>query len=311
MAKLKELAIVETALDQWGWSVDIDNQGNMMIQSDVQEIEGLRETDDYHTCGVYHKCGVPFHIYDVAYQHYDGLEVYEEYTKVFSDTCFHVMKSGVGLLIAGGFCTYLPGIIGGVQRALGADKKLGVVFMDGHADIETPEMTHSHIVAGMPAAAMLGLGLDRWREIAGMTAPIESDHFVMTDYHARSAADDYNIRRAGLHIIDENQFKDIGLWDKRIQALAEKVDAIFLHIDVDIMASKYVPAFKFPLPESGQTPEMVIRNAKKVMETGKVAGLSIMDVCFTPGAEGSEITYLNAMRILGSCLDSWKEIPFI
>lgn len=309
MSKLKALSIVETALDQWEWSVDTDENGNMIIESDVQVIEGPRETDDYHTCGVYHKAGVPFQIREVCYEPCEGLQVYEEYTKSFSDACYEAMKSGSGLLVAGGFCTYLPGITGGIQRAMGPGKKLGVVFMDGHADIETPEMTHSHIVAGMPAAAMLGLGLQSWRDVAGMTEPIESENFILTDYHARSDADDFNIKRAGLDIIDEDGFKDEQLWDARIEALAEKVDAIFLHIDVDIMASKYVPAFRFPLPEAGQTPERVIRNAKKVMETGKVAALTVMDVCFTPGADGCDTTYLNAMRILGSCLESWKEMP--
>lgn len=309
MKGLERLEIIETPLDQWGWSVDVDEQGAMIIESDVQVIEGPRETDDYHKCGVYHKAEVPFQIREVGYTPYNGLAVYEEYTKKFSDVCCERMKPGSGLVIAGGFCTYLPGIVGGIQRALGPEKKLGIVYLDGHADIETPEMTRSHIVAGMPVAALLGLGLDSWREAAGMTAAIPSEHFLLTDYHARSKADDYNIRRAGLDIIDEKGFKNTELWDARIEELAQNVDALFLHIDVDIMASRYVPAFKFPLPENGQTPEMVMRNVKKVMETGKVAALSVMDVCFTPNAEGCEITYLNAMRVLGTCLESWKNIP--
>lgn len=309
MEPLKRLSVIETPLDQWGWSVDVDAQGAMVIASDVQVIEGPRETDDYHTCGVYHKAGVPFQITEVGYTPYEGLAVYEAYTKKFSDACYGALKPGGGLVIAGGFCTYLPGIVGGIQRALGPGKKLGIVYLDGHADIETPEMTHSHIVAGMPVAALLGLGLESWRNVAGMTDTIPSEHFLLTDYHARSDADDYNIRRAGLDIIDEEGFKNTQLWDARIEELAKKVDAIFLHIDVDIMASKYVPAFKFPLPENGQTPEMVMRNVKKVMETGKTVALSVMDVCFTPNVEGCEITYLNAMRVLGSCLESWKNIP--
>ena len=309
MRRLEELAIVETPLDQWGWSVDVDAEGRMIIESDVQIIEGPRETDDYHLCGVYHKAGVPFAVTEVGYTPYEGMEVYEAYTRKFSDVCCEVMRPGRGLVIAGGFCTYLPGIVGGIQRALGPGKKLGIVYLDGHADIETPEMTRSHIVAGMPVAAMLGLGLQGWRDAAGMTNIIPSEQFLLTDYHARSPQDDHNIRRAGLDIVDEEGFKDPKCWDAHVEELAQKVDAIFLHIDVDIMASRYVPAFKFPLPENGQKPESVMSNVKKVMETGKAAAVSVMDVCFSPNAEGSEITYLNAMRVLGSCLESWRTVP--
>ena len=44
MRRLEELAIVETPLDQWGWSVDVDAEGRMIIESDVQIIEGPRPT---------------------------------------------------------------------------------------------------------------------------------------------------------------------------------------------------------------------------------------------------------------------------
>lgn len=309
MGKLKKLSVIETALDQWGWSVDVDDEGETVIESNVMYINGIRETDYYLTCGVYYKAGVPFEIREVRHRKKEGFEAYQEYFKSFSDACYESVESGAALLIAGGFCTYLPGIVGGVQRAMGEGKKLGVVYMDGHGDIETPEMTRSHIVAGLPVAALLGIGLTEWYDVCGITEPIESENFILTDYHARSYADDYNIQKAGIEVIDERGFNDRELWLKRVNELAERVDAILLHIDVDIMASQYVPAFKFPLAPGGQTPEAVMRNARDVMNTGKVIALTVMDVCFESEREGHEITYLNAMRVLGSCLESWKEIP--
>ena len=117
----------------------------------------------------------------------------------------------------------------------------------------------------------------------------------------------YNIKKAGLDIIDERGFNDRELWIKRIGELAERADAILLHVGIDIMDSRYVPAFKFPLAPGGQTPEAVMRNIKDVMATGKVIALTVMDVCFESEREGHEITYLNAMRILGTCLENWKE----
>ena len=309
MAKLNKISVIETALDQWEWTVDVDENGDTVINSDVMYINGPRETDYYHTCGVYYKAGVPFEINEVRHQRFDGLEVYQEYFKSFSDACYAAMKPGCGLVVAGGFCTYLPGIVGGIQRALGKGKKLGIVYLDAHGDIETPKMTRSHIVAGLPVSSIVGIDLLDWYGVCGMTEPVEAHNFILTDYHARSYADDFNIKKAGLDIIDERGFNDRELWQRRINELAERVDAILLHIDVDIMESKYVPAFKFPLAPGGQTPEAVMRNVKDVMDTGKVAALTVMDVCFESEREGHEITYLNAMRVLGTCLENWKEIP--
>lgn len=309
MEKLKKLSIIETALGEWGWRVDVDENGDKVIDADVIYINGPRETDYYHTCGVYHKAGVPFEVKEVRHERFDGLEPYEEYFKSFSNACYDALKPGTGLVIAGGFCTYLPGIVGGIQRALGAEKKLGIIYLDGHGDIETPEMTRSHIVAGLPVSPLVGIGLKEWYDVCGMTGPVESENFILTDYHARSYADDYNIKKAGLEIIDERGFNDRELWLRRVNELAGRVDAILLHIDIDIMASQYVPAFKFPLVQGGQTPEAVMRNVSDVMKTGKVLAMTVMDVCFESEKEGHEITYLNAMRILGTCLENWKEIP--
>ncbi len=69
--------------------------------------------------------------------------------KAFLTPAMKRLPSGSGLAVAGGFCTYLPGIVGGIQRALGKGKKLGIVYLDAHADIETPEMTRlTYLVAG-------------------------------------------------------------------------------------------------------------------------------------------------------------------
>ena len=115
-------------------------------------------------------------------------EAYEEYFKSFSDASYEALASGSGLVVAGGFCTYLPGIVGGIQRALGKGKKLGIVYLDAHADIETPEMTRSHIVAGLPVASIVGIGLKEWYDVCGITEPVDSENFILTDYHARSYA---------------------------------------------------------------------------------------------------------------------------
>ena len=50
MEKLKKISVIETALDQWGWSVDINEDGETLIESNVMYINGPRETDYYHTC---------------------------------------------------------------------------------------------------------------------------------------------------------------------------------------------------------------------------------------------------------------------
>ena len=44
MAKLNKISVIETALDQWEWTVDVDENGDTVINSDVMYINGYGGT---------------------------------------------------------------------------------------------------------------------------------------------------------------------------------------------------------------------------------------------------------------------------
>lgn len=68
-----------------------------------------------------------------------------------------VLKRESFPLILSGDHSNAAGSIAGVKNYLGADKKLGVVWIDAHADLHSPYTTPSGNVHGMPLAVSLGM----------------------------------------------------------------------------------------------------------------------------------------------------------
>ncbi|TMD62640.1 MAG: hypothetical protein E6I91_15255 [Chloroflexi bacterium] len=81
-------------------------------------------------------------------------------------------KDNSFVLVLEGDCTHAVGPLGGLAQAKGNP---GVVWFDAHGDLNTMETTTSGFLGGMPYAVALGLGLDDWRQAAGLEQPVRSE----------------------------------------------------------------------------------------------------------------------------------------
>lgn len=66
------------------------------------------------------------------------------------------LANGDPALVLAGDDTASIGVVSGVQLAF-EGKRLGLVWIDAHADFNTPETSFSGILAGMPVAILAGL----------------------------------------------------------------------------------------------------------------------------------------------------------
>ena len=84
----------------------------------------------------------------------------------------------VGLLAN---CSSLSGILGGLQSSGPSRRplKIGLVFIDAHGDINTPETTLSGMLGGMPVAVAAGMCLRNLRLESGLDIPLPERYIVM------------------------------------------------------------------------------------------------------------------------------------
>ena len=103
-------------------------------------------------------------------------------------------RAGKPVLVVGGTCDAVPGIMGGLQQAHGPAARIGLVWFDAHGDFNTPGTTLSGMLGGMPVAVAAGLALPRWRRASRQMAPLPTDRIVMVDVRNLDPAEEQLIR---------------------------------------------------------------------------------------------------------------------
>jgi arginase len=127
-----------------------------------------------------------------------------------ADTCTRTaeavvqsLEGGMTPLVLGGDHSLAAGTVSGVAEFYRRrSQKIGVIWIDAHSDINTPETSPSGNVHGMPLAALLGLGansgLDPLSHIFGYAPKIAPENTVLIGVRDIDAAERENIRRAGV-----------------------------------------------------------------------------------------------------------------
>ncbi|MDR1893989.1 MAG: arginase family protein [Spirochaetales bacterium] len=306
--KLEGLSIIESRYGEWMWKLISDDDSEVF--ADLQIVPSPREVDDYKLCGLYHKAGVPFQVYDVEHKPIEGMRVHEEIVNAYYHTTLEAIQKGNPILVAGGFCTYAPGVMGALRERAGEDKKIGILWIDAHGDIKTEKTSDNRLIAGLPLGTILGFGMERWRLSAGLKKPLDGRYVLISDYRVRTPEVVDDLVRSGISTLDTEGFNDPARWKAAVHKLADQVDMIYMHIDVDILKKEYVPTFLFPTP-GGNDLSVLMDNVRVVMDTGKVMVFGVYNTCFDTDLPGKETATLTGMKIIASGLENWKEHPAI
>ena len=109
------------------------------------------------------------------------------------------LEEGMTPLLLGGDHSLAAGSVSGVAHFYRRQSQpIGVLWIDAHSDINTPESSPSGNVHGMPLAALLGLGPEPLANIVGYAPKIAAQNTVLIGLRDIDAGERENIRRAGV-----------------------------------------------------------------------------------------------------------------
>lgn len=140
-------------------------------------------------------------------------------------------------------CNVLLGMLAGLKYdADGNEQRVGLVFIDAHGDFNVPETTLSGMLGGMPVAVAAGHALHNIRKTSGLTEPLPMEHIVWggvrdLDPLEADRFEEYEVRQFS---VDDIRSLSDGL-KRQMDALAGRVDAIYVHIDMDVLDPAEVP----------------------------------------------------------------------
>jgi len=196
--------------------------------------------------------------------------------------CVELRRCVAEMLAAGQFPVVLGGdhsiAMGTVAGVLDTYGEVGLLWIDAHGDINTPETTPSGNIHGMPVAAMLGRAriADRlgWNE-----RQLRPERVVLFGTRTLDLGERSLIRELGIRMFTMSEIDQIGLKAAIEQAIARVAGPGGVHVSLDMDAVDPLEAPGVGTPWPGG---LTYREAHLAMEllaaTGQVSSVEVTEV---------------------------------
>ena len=211
------------------------------------------------------------------------------YLKEITETCTKTaemvqsaLEEDATPVILGGDHSLAAGTVSGVAEFhRRQNKKIGLIWIDAHADINTPETSPSGNVHGMPVAALLGLGPESLSNILGFSPKVSPENTVLIGVRDIDSTEKENIRRAGvtevytMRDIDERGMRTV--MEEALRAAGRGTAGYHVSLDMDWIDPEDAPGVGTPV-RGGAT----YREAHLAMEIladhGRMLSFEIVEV---------------------------------
>ena len=227
------------------------------------------------------------------------------YNDLIGKSVTEAVQSGSRPLLAGGTCSHLIGMLAGLQNAYEPRDRIGLVWLDAHGDFNTPTISPSGMLGGMPVATAAGLCHAHWRERAGMTAPIPTNRIVMIDVRNLDPKEAELIAATDVTMAKFGSKGETDAVATAIQRLSDRVDHLYLHVDADVLDASLQPNHPTAEPD-GPDLQPVLASLRIAFATGKVRAFGVVSVNPT-GANGA-VSLDSGMRMILGGLADWNEL---
>ncbi len=169
-------------------------------------------------------------------------------------------------LVLGGDHSVAVGSVSGVSQAFRErDQKIGLIWIDAHADMNTPESTPSGNVHGMPLACCIGRGPRELTHIFDYAPKVDGKNVVLVGLRDVDKPERQVIRDSGVTAFTMRDIDERGLRNVMEQAIAlasEGTSGIHLSLDMDAVDPDEAPGVGTPVRGG-----MTYREAHLAMET--------------------------------------------
>ena len=170
----------------------------------------------------------------------------------------NVMQNEADGYFTVGFLASCPsslGMLGGLQQSLTSTdtSSVSILWLDAHADYNTPETTRSGSMGGMPLAIANGLALHQVRRDSKVEPPLPANHIVTAGLRDVDPMEQHLLDLARIQNISVDDIRNLtqNVYDQ-MDALSAVSDKIYVHIDLDILDASEMPFHNYPT-ENGPT----------------------------------------------------------
>ncbi len=188
-----------------------------------------------------------------------------------------VASEGLFPTFLGGDHSISIGTVSGVARPFGG--RTGVIWLDAHADFNTPKTSPSGNVHGMPLATLTGNGPPSLVEIGGPGASVSPEDVVLIGLRSVDLEERNLLREAGARAYTMKEIDAYGVARVVRQAMKDlgHVDRVHLSFDLDVLDPEVAPGVGTPV-RGGLTYREAHLVMELINEAGVVTSLDVVEV---------------------------------
>jgi arginase len=194
------------------------------------------------------------------------------YSVALADRVAGVLRDGRFPVVLGGDCSILLGCLAGARR----HGRVGLLFLDGHADFYQPEAEPTGEAASMELGFATGRGPRLLTDLDGPGPLVHDSDVVVVGHrdHAEAAGDGSRPLARSITAFDLAAVRSLGATGTARRAIAEPTRRSWIHLDVDVLDDRLMPAVDYRMPAglSWEELEVILGVALK---SGQPVGLDV------------------------------------
>lgn len=220
-----------------------------------------------------------------------------------ADTVELSLRAGRFPLILGGDHSQAIGSVAGLIRYFdGQGKDLGVLWVDAHADMNTPATTRSGNLHGMPLAVLLGHGPDALTRLSSRSPALTPEHVVLFGVRDIDAAEAPLVQQSGVRVFTRSEIGKRGIDVCLAEAIALLSGAgagIHLSYDLDVCDPSFAPGVTTPVPQGIGRSE-ALKVCEALAQSRRLVSMEIVEL--NPSLDVENQTGELAVRLVETAL---------
>ena len=215
-------------------------------------------------------------------------EAARKYIRAISDVCRRLFETagashaaGAVPLVLGGDHSLSAGSVAATAAAAQRQgKRLGLLWIDAHGDMNTPDTSPSGNVHGMPLAALLGPEPGELSNIGGASPAIEAARTVLIGVRNLDHAERERVIASGVHVFTMKDVDRLGMAtvaERAMELTGRDTDGLHVSFDLDVCDPGIAPGVGTAVKGG-----LSYREAHFLMETvadsGRLRGIDLVEL---------------------------------
>ena len=211
-----------------------------------------------------------------------------KYLKEITATCtkhaelvLKTLEAGKVPLSLGGDHSMAVGSVAGVAEFHRKhDQRIGLIWIDAHTDINTPESSPSGNVHGMPLAAIMGLGPPELANIYNFSPKVKPENCVLVGVRDIDAIEGENVHRAGIEVLTMRDIDERGMrtvMEEALRMAGRGTAGYHVSLDMDWIDPEDAPGVGTPV-RGGATYREAHLAMEIIADHGRMLSFEIVEV---------------------------------